>query len=165
VVERLRQEGWEGVWVSVFGGWLRREWFPAPAYQTLGEAGAPGWAVWVFEELRVANGGRLSGFFDVFAWRAPGEVRFVEVKVGPHRILPNQRQFLETALRFHRPERFMIVEIARARPRKRQTRQESGHSGPACDCHQAVRPKALQTDPSTQRMMGRPSCLAADRII
>ena len=115
VVDRLRREGWDGVWVSAFGGsWLRREWFPAPAYRTLREAGAPEWAVKIFDDLEVANGGKLSGFFDVFAWRAPGDVQFVEVKVGPDRLQGTQRKFLETALRFHRPEQFMIVEIRQA---------------------------------------------------
>lgn len=70
-----------------------------------------------FDDLEVANGGKLSGFFDVFAWRAPGDVQFVEVKVGPDRLQDTQRKFLETALRFHRPEQFMIVEI---RPAARQ---------------------------------------------
>jgi len=48
----------------------------------------------------------------VFAWRPPGDVRFVEVKVGPDRIRASQRAFLQTALRYHRPEQFMIVEVA-----------------------------------------------------
>ena len=112
VADRLRREGWDAVWVSAFGGWLRRDWFPAPGFRTLAEAAAPDWAVQVFEQLRIANQGRLSGFFDVFAWRDPGEVRFVEVKVGTDRLRATQRAFLQTALRFHRPEQFMIIEIA-----------------------------------------------------
>ena len=39
------------------------------------------------------------GFFDVFAWREPGQVRFYEVKVGPDRIKPTQLRFVELALR------------------------------------------------------------------
>jgi hypothetical protein len=113
VVERLRPDGWDGVWVSGFAGnWVRREWFPAPGFRSLREAGAPDWADQAFEQLRLANGGKLGGFFDVFAWRPPGDVRFVEVKVGPDRIRANQRTFLQTALRYHRPEQFMIVEVA-----------------------------------------------------
>ena len=113
VVERLREDGWDGVWVSGFAGnWVRREWFPASGFRSLREAGAPDWADRVFEQLRLANGGKLGGFFDVFAWRPPGDVRFVEVKVGPDRIRASQRAFLQTALRYHRPEQFMIVEVA-----------------------------------------------------
>lgn len=112
VVDHLRRDGWDGVWVSAFGGsWLRAEWFPAPAFRTLADAGAPVWAVQAFKRLRAANDGKLSGFFDVFAWRAPDEVRFVEIKVAKDGIRPTQRKFLERALRFHDPDRFMIVEI------------------------------------------------------
>ena len=99
VVDRLRGEGWDGVWVSAFGNRLRREWFPAASFRTLAECGAPAWAIAIFDRLRAANDGRLSGFFDVFAWRDPGEVRFIETKVGRDRITSTQRRFLETALR------------------------------------------------------------------
>jgi hypothetical protein len=65
--------------------------------------------------LRVSNGGTLGGFFDVFAWREPGEVRFDEAKVGPNRIRDIQRMFVEKALRFRRLEEFTIIEITRNR--------------------------------------------------
>ena len=45
---------------------------------------APMWAVEVFDRLRVANGGKLDGFFDVFAWRDPDEVRFDEANAFKH---------------------------------------------------------------------------------
>jgi hypothetical protein len=67
--------------------------------------------------LRAANGGTLSGFFDVFAWREPGQVGFYEAKVGPDRINPTQLRFVEVALRFHHLEEFMIVEVAGLSPR------------------------------------------------
>jgi hypothetical protein len=108
----LRRDGWDGVWVSAFGGsWVRSEWFPAASFRTLAEAGAPLWVAEIFEQLRIANGGKLSGFFDVFAWRERGEVRFLEIKVAKDRIRPSQRRFVETALRFHDPEQFMIIEV------------------------------------------------------
>jgi hypothetical protein len=65
-----------------------------------------------FDRLRTANGGTLGGFFDVFAWREPGQVGFCEAKVGPDGIKATQLRFLEVALRFHRPADFMIIEIA-----------------------------------------------------
>jgi hypothetical protein len=111
VVDHLRCDGWEGVWVSAFGNWLRSEWFPAPAFRTLADAGAPVWAVETFERLRAANDGKLSGFFDVFAWREPDEVRFMEIKVAGDRIQPTQRRFVERALRLHDQSRFMIIEV------------------------------------------------------
>lgn len=112
VIDHLRHDGWDGVWVSAFGGaWLRAEWFPAPAFRTIAEAGAPAWAVETFERLRAENGGKLGGFFDVFAWREPDEIRFLEIKVARDRIQPTQRRFVETALRFHEPKEFMIIEV------------------------------------------------------
>jgi hypothetical protein len=112
VLDYLRRDGWDGVWVSSFAGtWFRSEWFPAPAFRTLTEAGAPAWAVETFERLRAANYGKLSGFFDVFAWRPPGEVRFLEIKVANDKIRPTQRRFVERALRFHDQKQFMIVEV------------------------------------------------------
>ena len=113
IVHHLRDQGWHGVWVNSFGPReLRSEWFPAPAARTLAETGAPDWAVEAFERLRAANGGTLGGFFDVFAWREPGQVRFCEAKVGLDRIKATQVRFLEVALRFHRAADFMIIEIA-----------------------------------------------------
>ena len=63
--------------------------------------GAPIWLIEIFERLLAANGGELGGFFDVFAWRQPGEIRFDEVKVRPNRIGLSQRKFLKTVLRFY----------------------------------------------------------------
>ena len=112
-MHHLQDDGWRGVWVNSFGPReLRSEWFPAPAVKTLAETGAPRWAVEAFNRLRAANGGSLGGFFDVFAWREPGEVRFCEAKVGPDRIKPTQLRFVELALRFHRLEEFTIIEVA-----------------------------------------------------
>ena len=112
IVHHVRDEGWHGVWVNSFGPReLRSEWFPAPAAKTLAETGAPAWAVEAFDRLRVANGGSLGGFFDVFAWQEPGQVRFCEAKVGPDRINPTQLRFIELVLRFHRSEQFMIIEV------------------------------------------------------
>ena len=111
ILDHLRRAGWHGVWVSAFARELRTGWFPAPAVKTLAEIGAPDWAVETFDRLRAANGG-LGGFFDVFAWRKPAEVRFDEAKVGKDRIRPTQRRFIEQALRFHRIEDFTIIEVA-----------------------------------------------------
>jgi len=77
----------------------------------MAETGAPIWLVEIFERLLAANGGRLGGFIDVFAWRHPGEVRFDEVKVRLNRIGTSQCRFLETALQFHPVEQFSLVEV------------------------------------------------------
>ncbi|HET9896705.1 MAG TPA: VRR-NUC domain-containing protein [Streptosporangiaceae bacterium] len=64
-----------------------------------------------FERLRAANGNRLAGFFDVFAWRHPGEFWFGEVKVGKDKLQQSQREFIDLALRFHQPEQFTIIDV------------------------------------------------------
>jgi hypothetical protein len=123
IVHYLRAGGWGGVWVNAFGGELRTQWFPAPAARQLAEVGAPGWAVEIFDRLRAANGGTLSGFFDVFAWRDPGRAAFFEAKVGPDRIKPTQLRFVEIALRFRGLDDFTIVEVAGPCPRGTSARQ------------------------------------------
>ena len=129
IVHHLRAGGWDGVWVNAFGGELRTQWFPAPAARRLAEVGAPRWAVEVFGRLHAANGGTLSGFFDVFAWREPGRVSFAEAKVGPDRIKPTQLRFTEIALRFRSLEEFMIVEIPGASPLRTPARQPGTAAG------------------------------------
>jgi hypothetical protein len=126
IVHHLRAGGWDGVWVNAFRGELRTQWFSAPAVRRPADAGAPGWAVEVFECLRAANGGTLSGFFDVFAWREPGQVGFLEAKVGPDRIKPTQLRFVEIALRFRSLEEFMMVEIAGPPSRPRTPARQPG---------------------------------------
>jgi hypothetical protein len=55
-----RWDGWDGGWVSAFQSHLRNAWFPAPAFRTLAEAGAPTWAAETFSRLVAANGGTLN---------------------------------------------------------------------------------------------------------
>ena len=131
IVHHLQAGGWNGVWVNAFRGELRTQWFPAPAARQLAEVGAPEWAVETFGLLRAANGGTLSGFFDVFAWREPGQAAFVEAKVGPDRIKPTQLRFVELALRFRGLEDFMIVEIPGVSPRGVSARQPGTAAGQA----------------------------------
>lgn len=87
-------------------------WFPAPAVKTIIQAGAPMWAAEAFNRLRAANGGKLDGFFDVFAWRDPGEVRFDEAKTSGDSPRESQRKFVKLALDLgHRLEQFTIIKV------------------------------------------------------
>ena len=129
IVHHLRAGGWDGVWVNAFGRELRTQWFEAPAARTLAEAGAPEWAVAVFDDLYAANGRTLAGFLDVFAWREPGQVGFYEAKVGPDRIKPTQLRFLEAALRLRGLEEFTIVEVARSAPHGAPSLQPNSTAG------------------------------------
>lgn len=120
VLRRLQGGGWDGFWVYPFNPpQLLTEWpwppLPGPRVTTITQTGAPEWAVKIFDCLRAQNGGKLAGFFDVFAWREPGEIRFYEVKVVPgDRITDSQREFVERALRLgRRLEEFTIIEVPR----------------------------------------------------
>ncbi len=112
-MHHLRDQGWQGVQVCAYGPReLRTEWFPAPAVKTIAQTGALTRAVTVFDRLRAANGGKLDGFFDVFAWRHPGEVRFDEVKTSGDSPRQSQRKFVKLALDLgHRLEQFTIIKV------------------------------------------------------
>ena len=115
IAYHLRDDGWHGIWVNSYLRELRSEWFPAPGAKTLAQTGAPRWAVEAFDRLRTANGGQLGGFFDVFAWREPGEVRFDEAKTSGDSPRPNQRKFVKLALDLHhRLDQFTIIKIPKA---------------------------------------------------
>lgn len=114
IVHLLQDDGWHGVWVSAFNPQrLFSEWPPDAGVETIAQAGAPMWAVEVFDRLRAANRGKLGGFFDVFAWREPGEVRFDEVKVGSRdHIRPTQLTFVKRALDLgHCLGQFTIIKV------------------------------------------------------
>ncbi len=150
IVHHLRASGWGGVWVNAFRGELRTQWFPAPAARRLAEVGAPGWAAETFDRLRAANGGTLSGFFDVFAWHEPGQVGFFEAKVGPDRIKPTQLRFVERALCFRSLDDFTIIEIAMPSPRGTPARRPGTTAGqPAARRPETIRPRSAGRAPES----------------
>jgi hypothetical protein len=113
VLYHLRDEGWQGIWVNAYNPpRLVSEWPPESGVKTIDQTAAPPWAAEVFDDLRAANGGKLGGFFDVFAWREPGEVRFDEVKVSRDPIGLNQRKFVKLALDLHHHlDEFTIIKV------------------------------------------------------
>jgi hypothetical protein len=113
VLHHLQDGGWQGIWVNAYNPpRLVSEWPPESGVKTISQTGAPPWAVEIFDRLRAANGGKLGGFFDVFAWREPGEVRFDEVKVSRDPIGLNQRKFVKLALDLHhRLDQFTISKV------------------------------------------------------
>jgi hypothetical protein len=120
VLHHLRGSGWYGVWVSPWGpGALFSEWPPGLGVKSITQAGAPLWAAEIFDRLLKKNGQPFSGFWDVFVWREPGEVRFYEVKVGKKdKLNHNQHKFVERALGLdHRLEEFMIIEVPKPKAR------------------------------------------------
>ena len=113
VLHHLRGSGWDGRWVSPWGrGALFSKWPPGRGVKSITQAGAPPWAAEIFDRMLKKNGQPFAGFFDVFVWREPGEVRFYEVKVGADKPNENQRRFVERALGLHhRLEEFTIIEV------------------------------------------------------
>ncbi len=84
----------------------------AARVETITQTGAPTWGAEIFDRLRAANGGTLGGFFDVFAWREPGEVGFYEAKGSGDSIRDSQRRLLKLALDLHhRSQQFTIIKI------------------------------------------------------
>ena len=142
VVAELGAAGWQGAWISAFGGFVRRQRFPEPHFSTIAAAGATPWAAEIFDAVKDANSGTLSGFFDVFAWREPAEVLFCEVKVGPDRIRASQRQFLAHALSLRPLSEFLIIEMPRPgrQPASGQPSQpaDAVRERPASGAHRAA---------------------------
>jgi hypothetical protein len=147
VLHHLRGSGWDGRWVSPWGARLFAEWPPSPGVKSITQAGAPPWAAEIFERLLDANPNRrypFGGFFDVFVWREPGEVRFYEVKVGEDDINLNQRKFLERALGlYHRLEEFTIIEVLKPKARVLRGRRAS-------DAHIQTTQPSVETRQGTQ---------------
>jgi hypothetical protein len=119
VLDHLRGSGWDGVWVSPWDGKLFSEFIPGRGVKSITQAGAPRWVAEIFERLLKKNGRPFGGYWDVFVWREPDEVRFYEVKVGKKdKVNPNQHKFLERALGLdHRLEEFMIIEVPKPQAR------------------------------------------------
>jgi hypothetical protein len=77
ILDALRKDGWDGVWVDTFHGgkfWNQMPHVSAPV-------ALPAAAANLYNTIGAANNGRRSGFFDVFAWKG-SDFLFVEYK-GP----------------------------------------------------------------------------------
>ena len=77
ILDALRKDGWDGVWVDTFHG--GKFWNQMP--QVSAPVALPAAAANLYNTIVAANNGRRSGFFDVFAWKG-SEFLFVEYK-GP----------------------------------------------------------------------------------
>jgi hypothetical protein len=108
VLRALQRDGWDGVWVDTFHGRGRRKvlWSGMPPE---GRATLPTAARVRYDAIVAANGGKSSGFFDVFAWRG-GDFVFVEYKGPGDRPNRNEVRWIEAALRSGvRPEQLYFV--------------------------------------------------------
>ena len=102
ILRVLQNTGWDGVWVDTFRRKFRR--FLPPHKCQL-----PSDAQKVYEQICAANDGKMSGCFDVFAWRGK-KLLFVESKrKGRDSIRPSQIRWLEAALKSGIPLKAFLV--------------------------------------------------------
>jgi len=87
----LRESGWDGVWVDTYRRKFRRS--MPPDYCDL-----PSHAHELYDRIRRANGGKVSGCFDVLAWKGQ-DYLFVEAKRRSKDFTRRtQRAWIEAAL-------------------------------------------------------------------
>lgn len=93
ILGTLRRVGWDGVWVDTFGGTkFLRSWPPD-------RCELPSHAQALYDRINMANNGKTSGFFDVFAWQDKKSYLFVESKRrSKDAIRATQKAWIEAAL-------------------------------------------------------------------
>ena len=111
VLRYLEKDQWKGVWVDTFHSHGRTDvlWSGMPP---TGVAPAlPTKVSEKFQEIKENNGGNLSGFFDVFAWKGDGEdYVLVEYKGRGDEASEDELEWIGAAIRSGiRPEQLVIV--------------------------------------------------------
>jgi len=92
ILGTIQRAGWDGVWVDTYRKKFRRSLPPDCCV-------LPSHAQELYERIRRANGGKISGCFDVFAWNA-GKHLFIESKrESKDSIQITQKAWIEAALR------------------------------------------------------------------
>ena len=96
ILRVLKKDGWDGVWVDTFHGGGRSKvlWSDMPP---LGNGKLPVHAEGLYDKIMMANNGKSSGFFDVFAWRN-GEYIFIEYKGEGDLANQNELGWIEAAI-------------------------------------------------------------------
>jgi hypothetical protein len=110
ILRLLEAHGWEGVWVSSYGGIKYLRQMPQGSSLARGRAPLPDDREHLLNRIWERSG-RRSGCFDVYAWR-DGAVLFCEAKrQGKDRIRLSQRRWIEAAiLEGMAPDSLLIVE-------------------------------------------------------
>jgi hypothetical protein len=81
ILRYLEKDGWNGVWVDAFHSSRAKDvlWSDMPP-KGLASPLPPN-VLTMFKTIKEKNGGKLSGFFDVFAWKGDGnDYLFIEYK-------------------------------------------------------------------------------------
>jgi len=81
ILKYLEKDGWKGVWVDAFHSSKGRDvlWSGMPPKGTASPLSPK--VLTMFNSIKDKNGGKLSGFFDILAWKGDGDAYlFVEYK-------------------------------------------------------------------------------------
>jgi hypothetical protein len=109
ILRYLEKDQWKGVWVDTFHSHGRKDvlWSGMPP---TGVAPAlPANAAEKFQAIKEKNGGKLSGFFDVFAWKGD-DFLFVEYKGRGDSPDENELEWINAAIgEGVKPEQLCIV--------------------------------------------------------
>jgi hypothetical protein len=115
ILRTPQETGWDGVWVDTYGRQFRRD-LPPDSCEL------PSHALERYKRICRANGDKVSGCFDVFAWKGPAYL-FVESKGGKDSIHANQTAWVEAALRSGVPLDSLLIcewELERHDPRPKR---------------------------------------------
>lgn len=93
IVRWLEKDGWDGVWMDTFHG--AKFWNAMPHKSQ--PIALPPAARTLYDAIKLANGGKASGAFDVMVWRN-GEFAFLEYSEGD-RSNRNEAKWIDAALR------------------------------------------------------------------
>ena len=93
IVRWLEKDGWDAVWMDTFHG--AKFWKAMPHKSP--PVALPPSARALYDAIKVANGGKASGAFDVMAWRN-GDVAFLEYKGQGDRSNRNEARWVAAAL-------------------------------------------------------------------
>jgi len=102
ILRILQNGGWDGVWVDTYRRQFRQDFSPH-------QCKLPTHARKLYDRIRLANTGKTSGCFDVFAWRR-GQYLFVESKRDrKDRIRESQMAWIEAALSSGVPLKSLLI--------------------------------------------------------
>ena len=101
IVRILQMAGWDGVWVDTYSRGKFRQSMPPH------ECALPSHAQDLYDRICLANGKRIGGCFDVFAWKGP-KYLFVESKWHDS-IGKKQIEWFEVALNSGVPLRSFLI--------------------------------------------------------
>ncbi|HKU49564.1 MAG TPA: VRR-NUC domain-containing protein [Nitrososphaera sp.] len=113
ILRYLEKDQWKGVWVDSFHSHGRTDVLWSGMPPTGVPPALPPKASEKFQAIKEQNGGRLSGFFDVFAWKEGGErddFIFIEYKGRGDPASENESEWISAALAAGvKPEQLCIV--------------------------------------------------------